>query len=882
MCYNAEFGEPMDIKNAFLQHFERLNHVRVPSSSLVPDDSSLLFTNAGMVQFKDIFLGKVAPFTPRATSAQLCMRAGGKHNDLENVGYTNRHHTLFEMLGNFSFFDYFKEEAIAYAYDFVHKTLGFQNKDIYISVHEKDTQAYKLWQKFVPESHIKTMGDKDNFWQMADTGPCGYCSEIYIDQGAQAFHSEQDYFGGEGDRFLEIWNLVFMQYDRSKEGVLTPLSQPCIDTGMGLERVQALLEGVQNNFDSSLFKPLMACIEEVFDLPYSAHKESFRVLADHARSVAFLLAMGVYFDNTGRGYVLRRILRRALRHGYLLEHAKGRELREPFFYKILGSVCASMRDYSILQEQQESLQAECKAEEELFLNTLEKGMHLFESALAESNEIFSGAVAFKLYDTYGFPLDLTMDMLRDKGIEVDLAGYEACMQEQRSRSQFKQSGAKDNLKTLDLSKLEPNTFEGYHHESLKASIRALYAPDDQGALVSVQSAAQNTKAYVVLDKTPFYPQGGGPVGDKGVLLDLTHNSIAHVLDTQKVGAINISLVEFKREVRVGDGVIAQVIDRAEIAKHHSATHLLHLALREVLGKAAQAEGKNAQIQQKGSHIETTRLRFDFSFYRALSDAEIEAVEEFVNTQISMGASTNIEHMGAEAAKQSGAVMLFEDKYLEEVRVVRIAGSLEACGGVHVSDSAHIGGFAITKSSSVSAGVRRIEAVCGKAYYQFIAQERATLRQARQKLKTSDLLKALDTKAQSATPKPNCAHLVQWHSIRNKQLALLHAQKEHLKEFLALIDTHKKQQKDLVALFLYPNLQKQGLELSLKSVGSEDMLALLTRLKSQLDTLGYGHKGGGKRDYVSLLIQKQGGALTPEEIDHLVQTLKQSTLDFMAG
>ncbi|MFC3848222.1 alanine--tRNA ligase [Helicobacter baculiformis] len=872
----------MDIKNAFLQHFEHLNHVRVPSSSLVPDDSSLLFTNAGMVQFKDIFLGKVAPFAPRATSAQLCMRAGGKHNDLENVGYTNRHHTLFEMLGNFSFFDYFKEEAIAYAYSFVHKTLGFQNKDIYISVHEKDAQAYQLWQKFVPKSHIKTMGDKDNFWQMADTGPCGYCSEIYIDQGAQAFHSDQDYFGGEGDRFLEIWNLVFMQYDRSKEGVLTPLSQPCIDTGMGLERVQALLEGVQNNFDSSLFKPLMACIEEVFDLPYSAHRESFRVLADHARSVAFLLAMGVYFDNTGRGYVLRRILRRALRHGYLLEHAKGHELSQPFFYKILGSVCASMHDYPILQEHQQSLQAECRAEEELFLDTLEKGMHLFESALAQSNEIFSGAVAFKLYDTYGFPLDLTMDMLRDKGIEVDLAGYEACMQEQRARSQFKQSGAKDNLKTLDLSKLEPNTFEGYHHENLKASIRALYAPDEQGALVSVQSVAQNTKAYVVLDKTPFYPQGGGPIGDKGVLLDLAHNSIAHVLDTQKAGAINISLVEFKREVRVGDGVIAQVIERAEIAKHHSATHLLHLALREVLGKAAHAEGKNAQIQQKGSHIETTRLRFDFSFYRALSDAEIDAIEAFVNTQISMGASTDIEHMGAEAAKQSGAVMLFEDKYLEEVRVVRIADSLEACGGVHVSDSAHIGGFAITKSSSVSAGVRRIEAVCGKAYYQFIAQERATLRQARQKLKTHDILKGLDTRAQRPTSKQDCTHLVQWYPIQDKQLALLHAQKEHLKEFFALVDAHKKQQKNLVALFLCPNPQKHGLELSLKSVGSEDMLALLAHLKHRLEGLGYENKGGGKRDFVSLLVCKSQAMLAPEEIQNLVEALKQSTLEFMAG
>ncbi|WP_120945911.1 alanine--tRNA ligase [Helicobacter labacensis] len=865
----------MDIKSAFLQHFEDLKHVRVPSSSLVPEDSSLLFTNAGMVQFKDIFLGKVAPFAPRATSAQLCMRAGGKHNDLENVGYTNRHHTLFEMLGNFSFFDYFKEEAIAYAYAFVRGTLGFKEQDIYISVHEKDHEAYKLWQKFVHPSHIKTMGDKDNFWQMADTGPCGYCSEIYIDQGAQAFHSKEDYFGGDGDRFLEIWNLVFMQYNRSKEGVLTPLSQPCIDTGMGLERVQALLEGVQNNFDSSLFKPLMACIEEVFGLPYSAHKESFRVLADHARSVAFLLAMGVYFDNTGRGYVLRRILRRALRHGYLLEHAKGRTLDEPFFYKILGGVCASMRDYPILQEQQESLQAECMAEEELFLSTLEKGMHLFESALAQSNEIFSGAVAFKLYDTYGFPLDLTMDMLRDKDIEVDLAGYEACMQEQRQRSQFKQSGSKDDLKTLDLSALAPNVFEGYQHESLQATIRALFAPNTQGVLTSVPSV-QSGRAYVVLDKTPFYPQGGGPIGDKGVLLDPSHHPLAHVLDTQKVGAINLSLVELIAPVHVGGCVIAKVSERAEIAKHHSATHLLHLALREVLGQAARAEHKSAQIQQKGSHIEAQRLRFDFSFYRPLSDLEIEAVEAFVNAQISMGTSTHIDHLQADQAKERGAVMLFEDKYLQEVRVVKIADSLEACGGVHVSDSAHIGGFAITKSSSVSAGVRRIEAVCGKAYYHFIAQERAALKEARHQLKTYQ--KA--TKAQR--PKQDCAHLVQWYPVCDQQLALLHAQKENLKEFFSLIDTHKKQQKNLVALFVCPNPQKHALELSLKSLGNQDMLALLARLKSQLETLGYENKGGGKRDYACLLIKKQEGALTPEDVQTLMETLRQSTLEFMAG
>ncbi|WP_197536061.1 alanine--tRNA ligase, partial [Helicobacter heilmannii] len=495
----------MELKKAFLEYFKGLGHLQVPSSSLVPQDSSLLFTNAGMVQFKDIFLGKTKPFTHRATSAQLCMRAGGKHNDLENVGYTNRHHTLFEMLGNFSFFDYFKEEAIAYAFEFVHKHLGFKKESIYISVHEKDQEAYQLWQKFIPTSRIKTMGDKDNFWQMADTGPCGYCSEIYIDQGEKYFHSKEDYFGGEGDRFLEIWNLVFMQYDRSKEDVLTPLEKPCIDTGMGLERVQALLEGVQNNFDSSLFKPLMACIEKSFGLEYAKHKESFRVLADHARSVAFLLGMGVYFENTGRGYVLRRILRRALRHGYLLQQAQGKSLESPFFYEILGYFCDLVSDYPLLKEHQESIKAECKAEEELFLATLDKGMHLFEKALTEcKGNNFSGSVAFKLYDTYGFPLDLTADMLRGLNLQVDMQEYQACMQEQKQRSaySFKQNNAKDGLKALDLSYLEPNHFAGYTCENLQTKVLALYPQE------------RNT-AYIVLQDTPFYPQGGGPIGDRG-------------------------------------------------------------------------------------------------------------------------------------------------------------------------------------------------------------------------------------------------------------------------------------------------------------------------------------------------------------------------------
>ncbi|BCZ19787.1 Alanyl-tRNA synthetase AlaS [Helicobacter sp. NHP19-012] len=861
----------MEIKKAFLGYFEGLGHLWVPSSSLVPQDSSLLFTNAGMVQFKDIFLGKTKPFTNRATSAQLCMRAGGKHNDLENVGYTNRHHTLFEMLGNFSFFDYFKEEAIAYAFEFVHKHLGFDKESIYISVHEKDQEAYKLWQKFIPHDRIKTMGDKDNFWQMADTGPCGYCSEIYIDQGEKYFHSKEDYFGGEGDRFLEIWNLVFMQYDRSKEGVLTPLEKPCIDTGMGLERVQALLEGVQNNFDSSLFKPLMACIEKSFGLEYAKHKESFRVLADHARSVAFLLGMGVYFENTGRGYVLRRILRRALRHGYLLQQAKGRNLESPFFYEILGHFCDLMLGYPLLKEHQESIKAECKAEEELFLATLDKGMHLFEKALTEcKGSAFSGAVAFKLYDTYGFPLDLTADMLRGLNLQVDMQEYQACMQEQKQRSahSFRQSNAKDGLKALDLSHLEPNHFAGYTTENLQTQVVALYPLED------------NT-AYIVLKDTPFYPQGGGPIGDKGVLLDPSHVLLAKVLDTQKVGGVNASLIELEpgASLKEGDGVVAKVSDRAEIAKHHSATHLLHLALRTILTESARQENKNAQIQQKGSYIEPHRLRFDFSFYRNLSDEELEQIESFVNAKISEGATTCVKSVGANEARESGAVMLFEDKYLDEVRLVDIAGSLEACGGVHVPNSANIGGFAIVKSSGVSAGVRRIEAVCGRAYYAFIASERRILKQARTQLKTQDLLKALKHKEQAPKSTPPKEPTLTPIEGQVFHLATLSGLKEHLSHFLTFIEKYKSRQEPVVALFQYHNLQKNCVEVVLKSVGGHDVRPLLEALKAHSQSLGYASKGGGRADHASLVLSC-GGDFNAQDLQDIQEALHLKALEVL--
>ncbi|GAA9625444.1 alanine--tRNA ligase [Helicobacter pylori] len=721
----------MDIRNEFLQFFQNKGHAVYPSMPLVPNDATLLFTNAGMVQFKDIFTGIVPrPSIPRATSSQLCMRAGGKHNDLENVGYTARHHTLFEMLGNFSFGDYFKEEAILFAWEFVTKNLGFKPKDLYISVHEKDDEAVKLWEKFVPFDRIKKMGDKDNFWQMGDSGPCGSCSEIYIDQGEKHFKGSEDYFGGEGDRFLEIWNLVFMQYERSNDGVLSPLPKPSIDTGMGLERVQALLEHKLNNFDSSLFAPLMGEISELTGLDYASEfQPSFRVVADHARAVAFLLAQGVHFNKEGRGYVLRRILRRALRHGYLMG------LKEAFLYKVVGVVCEQFSNtHAYLKESKEMVMKECFEEEERFLETLESGMELFNLSLKHLNEnkIFDGKIAFKLYDTFGFPLDLTNDMLRSHGACVDMQGFENCMQEQVKRSKASWKGKQNNADfSAILNAYVPNVFVGYETTECSAKVLGFF---DSG-FKEITEANPNQEVWVLLEKTPFYAEGGGAIGDKGALLK-DNEEAALVLDTKNFFGLNFSLLEIKKALKKGDQVIAQVSDeRLEIAKHHSATHLLQSALREVLG---------SHVSQAGSLVESKRLRFDFSHPKALNDEELEKVEDLVNAQIFKHLNSHVEHMPLNQAKDKGALALFSEKYAENVRVVSFKeASIELCGGIHVENTGLIGGFRIVKESGVSSGVRRIEAVCGKAFYQLAKEESKELKNAKIALKNNDVIAGIN-------------------------------------------------------------------------------------------------------------------------------------------
>lgn len=714
----------MDIREEFLRFFESKNHERVASAPLVPEDASLLFNNAGMVPFKSIFTGEVPlPQNPRAASCQTCIRAGGKHNDLENVGYTARHHTFFEMLGNFSFGDYFKEDAIDYAWEFVTGVLKFPKEKLWVTVHESDDEAEKLWQKHVTLDKIMRLGDKDNFWQMGDTGPCGPCSEIFFDQGAENFSGSEDYMGGDGDRFLEIWNLVFMQYERSADGKLTPLPKPSIDTGMGLERVVAISEGVTSNYSSSLFMPIIKKVEALIGKEYLyASGASYRVIADHIRTVLFLLAQGVNFSNEGRGYVLRRILRRAVRHGYLLGFS------EPFMHKLVDTVVAIMgKEYDYLAAKSNAVKEQIELEEARFFKTIASGIELFNEELQNTKEVFSGEVAFKLYDTFGFPLDLTEDMLREKDLKLDLATFEALMQEQRTRAKAAWKGSGDEAVHGDfkelLEKFGENSFVGYEKTSHTAKILALLDENYHHA----DKLSSGANGWVFLDVTPFYAQSGGQCGDSGEL-----SGYATVVDTKKFFGLNLSQITTTEELQVGMSVEALVdISRGEIAKHHSATHLLHAVLFDVLGE---------HISQAGSLVEASRLRFDFSHPKALTHAELVEIETRVNYEIMRGISGKTEVMSIDEAKKSGAKAQFGEKYGDEVRVVSFGNaSIEFCGGVHVDNTAVIGSFIITKESGVSAGVRRIEAVCGHAAYEHFTQQRVLIKEIEAEVKNLDVL-----------------------------------------------------------------------------------------------------------------------------------------------
>ena len=717
----------MDIRKEYLEFFKSKGHDIVSSMPLVPDDPTLMFTNAGMVQFKDIFTGSVPrPENPRATSCQLCVRAGGKHNDLENVGYTARHHTLFEMLGNFSFGDYFKIDAIAYSWEFITVNLALPIEKLWVTVHETDDEAFNIWTKYIDSSRIIRFGDKDNFWAMGDTGPCGPCSEIFYDQGSEHFNGPEDYMGGDGDRFLEIWNLVFMQYERTADGKLNPLPKPSIDTGMGLERVIAIKEGVLNNFDSSNFKPIIEKIEELTGKKATSENiGSYRVIADHLRATSFMLSQGILFGNEGRPYVLRRILRRAVRHGYLLG------FRKPFMAKLLDTLISILGGhYTELVENQNFVKEQLTLEEDRFFKTIDLGMSLFNDELANTKDIFSGEIAFKLYDTYGFPLDLTEDMLRDRNLKVDLAKFDELMSNQKAMAKAAWKGSGDASNDGDFKQLIEkygiNKFVGYENVTYKSKILALLDENFK----EVSTLEKNSIGWVMLDFTPFYATSGGQSGDIGALEDNKH--IAIIEDTQKFHGLNLSKVKVANSsLNQNETVDAVVVTRYEIAKHHSATHLLQSALKMVLGDS---------VSQAGSLNDSSRWRFDFTYPKAMTTAQIDEVEDLVNTMISRGITGNIEELPIDQAKNKGAIAMFGEKYGDMVRVVSFSDvSVEFCGGTHVKNTADIGSFYIVKESGVSAGVRRIEAVCGAAAIAYTKEIINSMNEIKAEIKNNDVI-----------------------------------------------------------------------------------------------------------------------------------------------
>lgn len=699
-----------EIRSKFLEFFAQRGHTIVPSSSLVPgNDPTLMFTNSGMVQFKDVFLGTDKRPYNRATSVQACLRAGGKHNDLENVGYTARHHTFFEMLGNWSFGDYFKKEAIEWAWELLTQVYGLPAEKLLVTVYIDDDEAYNIWANDigVPAERIVRIGDKgsrryesDNFWMMADTGPCGPCSEIFYDHGSHIPGGPPGSPDEDGDRFIEIWNIVFMQFDMKADGSLVKLPRPCVDTGMGLERLAAILQHVHSNYEIDLFQHLIKAAAKATNTT-DLNNPSLRVIADHIRASAFLIADGVIPSKEGRGYVQRRIIRRAIRHGYKLG------CNEPFFYKLVRPLVEEMGEaYPKLAEQAHRISEVLAIEEGRFFETLVDGMQILETELAKSGRMLSGEVAFKLHDTYGFPLDLTADVCRERGIEVDVAGFNAAMQEQRERARAASKFKMDEV--LDYEGL-PTVFEGYETLSVQdVKVTALYVDG-----VSVEQVNPEQEAIVVLDHTPFYAESGGQVGDIGILM---HNDDMRfeVTNTVKIHANvfgHYGVLE-KGSIKVGDSIKAMVnaIRRTIIAANHSATHLLHKALRDELG---------SHVQQKGSLVDAEKTRFDFSHDFPLTRQQIIDIENQVNLQIWENHPTSAALMSLDEAQKSGAMMLFGEKYGDEVRVLEIGDSKELCGGTHVKRTGDIGLFKIVSESGIATGVRRIEAVTGGKALQYM-------------------------------------------------------------------------------------------------------------------------------------------------------------------
>ena len=716
-----------ELRQKFLGYFASQGHEIVPSSSLVPgNDPTLLFTNSGMVQFKDVFLGLDKRSYVRATTAQRCVRAGGKHNDLENVGYTARHHTFFEMLGNFSFGDYFKEDAIRFCWEFLTEVLKLPKERLWVTVYAEDDEAFKIWSEDIgfPADRISRIGDNkgsryasDNFWQMGDTGPCGPCTEVFYDHGSHIWGGPPGTPEEDGDRFIEIWNLVFMQFERTKDGEMRRLPKPSVDTGMGLERLAAILQGVHSNYEIDLFQALIKSAHELAAAGTDPNSASLKVIADHIRSCSFLIVDGVLPSNEGRGYVLRRIIRRAIRHGYKLG------MQAPFFYKLVQPLVNEMGSaYPELTKVQTQVEQALEKEERRFAETLEQGMKILENAIAElSSDTIDGETVFKLYDTYGFPLDLTADIARERNLKLDEAGFEAAMNAQRERAR---AAGKFGTDYNDKLAVDSETdFHGYDTLSETSPIIGLFSAGQ-----AVGSLAAGQEGQIVLANTPFYAESGGQVGDTGYLK--TSTGSFRVTDTQKQGKTFIHFGQVEAgSIQAGSTVTAEVDSarRKAVILNHSATHLMHAALRQVLG---------THVEQKGSLVNEERLRFDFSHPEAVTAEQIAEVEAIVNAQIRANAAASARLMDMESAKAAGAMALFGEKYGDIVRVMQIGFSTELCGGCHVERTGDIGLFKILSEGGVAAGIRRIEAVTGANALAWLNEVNARLGNVARLLKSS--------------------------------------------------------------------------------------------------------------------------------------------------
>ena len=853
-----------DIRKAFLNFYESKNHTQVESSSLIPvNDDTLLFTNAGMVQFKDLFLGTEKKDYVRAASSQRCIRAGGKHNDLENVGYTLRHHTFFEMLGNFSFGDYFKEEAIEFAWEFLTKELKLPEEKLWISVFREDDDAEKIWREKigVNPNRIVRLDEEDNFWSMGETGPCGPCSEIYYDHGDHIEGTPPGSDGDEGDRFVEIWNLVFMQFNRNDSGEMTPLPKPSVDTGMGLERIAAVMQGVNSNYETDLFKTLISASQKILkDEGNNSHK----VVADHIRSTSFLIADGITPENEGRGYVLRRILRRAIRHGYKMGATK------PFLFNLVDDLSSLMKDaYPVLVEKQQYIKGTIHREEIKFFETLEKGIKILDQSIDElDGDTIPGDVVFKLHDTFGFPFDLTADIAREKNLNIDSEGFAKCMKQQKESSK-----AGSNF-TSDLptpSDIEATSFSGYDELISDSNVISLWLGQD-----SVDEAKETQEVYFALSSTPFYAESGGQVGDTGEFKTDTCSGI--ILDCKKQGKVFLhkALIE-KGSLKVGDQLKVSVSSskRNATAIHHSATHLLHSALKKVLGD---------HVQQKGSQVDSEKLRFDFAHSKPVSPDEISEIEALVNDQVLHNSEVTTNEMDLEKAIKSGAEALFGEKYDSKVRVLAMGEedfSVELCGGTHVSRTGDIGSFVVTSQSSVASGIRRIEAIAGKQAINHLNNIRSVNQSLQKALNTTsdklaEKIEALiqeNKKLKKSGPVSTSNETIfsEESTINNWKLIIKQVALEDNKQLRGLVDQAKKGIDRGVVILLSESNGKVAIVAGVTKNLIDEISAkdIISELSSQLNG-----KGGGRPDFAQ-------GAGVSEKVNEFVTSIPNTVKSISA-